>query len=746
MLPGQADTVRDTGVVYANLILGAMATAAAIATVVVMWLQWKDARGKGDEEPAPEPSGMSVLAPTGELPEEVRGRDWLLRELHRALRRPSGAAVVLAGMGGVGKSTLAAALAERAQRAGRWGRATLVWWVPVAEVASLTGGLVTVARQLGAAPADIRAINDGTGDAPDRLWALLNRARRRWLLILDNADDPTVLAAWVRQTRRGLVLVTSRNANRGAWGRHARILLVDPLDEHAAARVLRDWAPQAGDQAQALELARRLGGLPLALRLAGSYLESDVALRTSFRDLLRALDDRDIRPGLLASAPSVGLAVNSRAVVGSTYEMSLDTLTARGVPQARPLLRLLSCYAVAAEIPLELLVPGRLAELLGAGPAVPPAAVQQRLNDGLRQLRQLSLIGVRPIGQAGPPSLVVHPVIADANRDYLNGAIRRTAVELVADAVVRLDFDSPADWPRYRLVTPHLAALCQTAAGGVDRDHLNDLLQAITMTARAHSVGGTAAAGEMLSRSALQDLASLADEAALLRLRHELAWQVAQRRPEEAEQMYHDGIASRRRLLGDEHPDTLMSRHELAWVTAVQGRWADAEVEYREVLDARSRVLGADHPDTLTTRHELAWAIANQGRGDEAEPVLREVLGARRRRLGNEHCRTLATRHELAWIAAVAGRWTQAEVEYREVLEARCSILGDDHPDTLTTRHELAWVLAGRGKRAAALAEYRAVLAARQRLLGDEHPDTVETDRCIERLRQGQTTQARHIA
>jgi hypothetical protein len=47
------------------------------------------------------------------------------------------------------------------------------------------------------------------------------------------------------------------------------VLSVRPLSDHVATLVLQDWAPHAGDDAQALELARRLGGLPLTLRLAG---------------------------------------------------------------------------------------------------------------------------------------------------------------------------------------------------------------------------------------------------------------------------------------------------------------------------------------------------------------------------------------------------------------------------------------------------------------------------------------------
>src|SRR6266851_9916792 len=80
------------------------------------------------------------------------------------------------------------------QRARLGQRRRYVWWVSAADLSSLTGGLVSVAGQLGASEADLEVIRAGGPDGPDRLWALLGVSDRRWLLVLDNADDPSVLA------------------------------------------------------------------------------------------------------------------------------------------------------------------------------------------------------------------------------------------------------------------------------------------------------------------------------------------------------------------------------------------------------------------------------------------------------------------------------------------------------------------------------------------------------------------------
>src|SRR2546428_255679 len=77
---------------------------------------------------------------------------------------------------------------------------------------------------------------------------------------------------------------------------------------------------------------------------------------------------------------------------------------------------------------------------------------------------------------------------------------------------------------------------------------------------------------------------------------------------------------------------------------SLQGRYADAEPMFRQVLAARRRVLGEDHPDTLSTEHRLGWLIGRQGRYGEAVDIVNQVLGGRRSVLGDDHPDTLSAR------------------------------------------------------------------------------------------------------
>jgi len=135
------------------------------------------------------------------------------------------------------------------------------------------------------------------GEAADLLWQRLAARAGNWLLVIDNADDPAVLATgsapvkdgsgWLRplDTGRGLVVVTSRDGRKVTWGTLGRLRRVGVLDDDDAAQVLIDHAGiKAGSRQDAAALAHRLGGLPLALRLAGSYLRESVNRPAAFAD------------------------------------------------------------------------------------------------------------------------------------------------------------------------------------------------------------------------------------------------------------------------------------------------------------------------------------------------------------------------------------------------------------------------------------------------------------------------------
>ena len=68
---------------------------------------------------------------------------------------------------------------------------------------------------------------------------------------------------------------------------------------------------------------------------------------------------------------------------------------------------------------------------------------------------------------------------------------------------------------------------------------------------------------------------------------------------EEAEELHLQVRDVRLRVLGAEHPDTLLAMGNLAVTYWSQGRWKEAEELQLQVSNVRLRGLVEEHPDTL---------------------------------------------------------------------------------------------------------------------------------------------------
>ena len=648
-------------------------------------------------------------------------------------------------MGGLGKSTMALAAAQMARTKG-W----RVWWVTATDTASLSGGMLGVLRQLHAPAAVAQAVQEGAPAAADHVWEFLNgphRAGRRWLLIFDNADSPSVLAApgksspadhtgWLRADPVGMVLVTTRNTDARVWGSGVVHRELAPLDDAAAAKILTDLAPAVPDPdgRQARDLGYRLGCLPLALHLAGSYLASPFARWHTFADYHRALDTVEL-PAALADLDDT--ATEARAAIQRTWDLSLDALAAGGQPQARPLLLLLCCYAPGTPIPPDLVQPHSFASMLTAIGQLPVADAepQRVLRLGMHALANVGLIAASGTGNQARIAVTVHPVVADVNRARLQTTdvamlpgIGAAAVQLLHQATAGLDGQRPADWRAWNDLTSHVLSALNWLAASLPATVLADLLDVSAAATDALIRSGNYAAAELLARAAIVASSPLGtDHPASVASRHGLAaaFEGHGRNPD-SEQMFRDVLADQQRLLGEDHPDTLTTRFELAQVI---GHRHDAEAErlYLQVLADQERILGADDPRTVATRHALALAISSQGRAEEAEQICRQVLTAQQGLLGDDHPDTLRTRYTITWQISQQGRDTEAEYQYRQILADQRRVLGDEHPQVLSTRRGLALTTARQGRHKEAEQMFRDVLAGHQRVSGEDHPSTLYT-------------------
>jgi tetratricopeptide (TPR) repeat protein len=663
-------------------------------------------------------AAVSLAPPLGRRDPDrpLRGRSALLSEFVRAWdgsARVEGIQV-LYGLGGCGKTSIALELAARVRD--QAGGAVETWWVSAADSRQFRAGMIALAYRVGVTEEQVRH-----GEAADLLWQRLADRQGSWLLVIDNADDPDVLAGgappvedgrgWLRPPGRGsgLVVVTTRDGREATWGTLGQLHRVGVLPDDDAAQVLIDCAgADAGSRKDAVVLARRLGGLPLALRLAGSYLHESVSRPAAFADHAMARTFAGYQVLLDRGQASTGLSAggqfseeDARGLVSQAWDISLDMLTGQGMVHVRPLLGLLACFAY-VPVPYELLL--RPAAMTDSG--LFPGLTGPRLWDSLLALEAFGFIDFLAAdhGQA-MPTLQLHPLVRDASRSASSAggemeAYLGLAGTLCACAAASPEAGKPGNpdaWPKWEALTPHCAYLIGEVAG--------------------HA-------------SVARDVAGAA---------HAAAWYLGARgRYQEAEQLFRHVQAVREQVLGDSHPDTLAARQEVAWMLAEQGLIADAEELYRQVLAGREQALGDDHPDTLTTRSAVAWMLGERGRFKEAEELYRQVLAASGRTLGDDHPNTLASLSSVAWILGERGRFEEAEELYRQVLAVREQILGDGNPDTLATRGDVARMLGEQARFREAEELYRQVLAVREQVLGDGHPDTLATRIAVARMLEQQ--------
>jgi tetratricopeptide (TPR) repeat protein len=305
--------------------------------------------------PAPEPSAETVVVPVAgtrmAAPELFVGRiqeaQAVLNGLAPGRQAPGGqseepGAVVVsavAGMGGVGKTTLARHAASVAVERG--------WFPGGAVMVNLRGydpserrirpGQVfaPLLHALGLPPAQIPATNGEQAAAYHRLLADLAAQGRRVLLVLDNASTADqvldllpgqAVHRAVVTTRDTLTLPSTRRVELDVLNRRESLALL-----RGAVRQHHPYDPRVDrDRAASEQLVQVCGRLPLAIEIAAALLT----------------DDPDLTPSALAddladTATRLAVLRHGSTAVAGVIELSWQHLQERD-PDAARLLRLLT--------------------------------------------------------------------------------------------------------------------------------------------------------------------------------------------------------------------------------------------------------------------------------------------------------------------------------------------------------------------------------------------------------------------
>jgi tetratricopeptide (TPR) repeat protein len=131
-----------------------------------------------------------------------------------------------------------------------------------------------------------------------------------------------------------------------------------------------------------------------------------------------------------------------------------------------------------------------------------------------------------------------------------------------------------------------------------------------------------------------------------------------QKRWEDSERLLLQISEVQKKVLGAEHPSTLISLGNLALTHHNLGRKEDAEKLYLQVLHTQQKILGPSHPNTVATKHNLALTYSSQRRHEDAKELLMEVVYRYTEELGSEHQSTVTSMSNLA---IIDGKWKQAQ-------------------------------------------------------------------------------------
>ncbi|MGH3821540.1 MAG: FxSxx-COOH system tetratricopeptide repeat protein [Pseudonocardiaceae bacterium] len=646
--------------------------------------------GQGEADPRP-PEAFPVVWNVGPRNPGFVGRDATLEHLWKRLWS-GGRAVVQAlhGTGGVGKTQVAIEYAHRYA-----GAYDLVWWVS-AEGAGLIGEqYAELAAELGLIPP-----NADTASAVGVLRGYL-RGKGRWLLVLDNAESPADLRAWL-PAGPGHILITSRNPG---WGELAAKVEIDVLPRPESLELIHLSRPSASET-EAGRLAEALGDLPLALAQACGFL-AETGMPVN--QYLRLLDTRAAE--LLDQCPPESHPLSLAAAI----QVSTDRL-AEVDPVALALVRI-GAFLAPEPIPADILT--QSIPLNGHDRPPELEALTAAVTSPVTAHRSLGWIGSYGLARTDH-GLQLHRLTQTVLRDQLaadSAAAYRAYAQTLLVAVAPGDGRDPASWPTWARILPHLLATDPaTSTSPALRDLAYRALWYLYYRGDIHPARDLA---EHLHQQWCEHLGP--DDQQTLRTAHTLILLLTCIGPfRHTRQFAEDTLARCRRVLGEDHPDTLHAAFHLAICLHHLGAFEQARQLNADTLARRQRVLGDDHYDTRSAAHHLARDLRELGEVEAARQLHESSYAYGRRVLGAENPATFLAASDLALDLHALGQIDAARQLHEDTFARARRVLGEDHRWTMMNANGLVGDLLTLGEFEAARRLAEDILPRARRVLGDE--------------------------
>lgn len=606
----------------------------------------------------------------------------------------------------------------------------------------------------------------------DTLVYLATKAKH-WLLIFDNADDPTLhLFHYIPKCGHGSVVITSRNTTYTALAPNNSYFLegLSPSDAIALILMSSGYEDSETNKNFAHQVSNALGYLPLALahaagyilvhRCLGTYLSIYCESQAKFlaskhpelpQDYLSSIAttvqmsidrlpeaSRDVmRLFSYLHASSIAGGIISKAALGHFEHLPMSTGTALQPETVKHAAALMSIFCPSGEWQeldfkriVALCTQYSLLQITVQGDVVFYSLhilVQTYLRSTPEFVRgcQPIQLGVRLLGSA--VTLGEDYKFWDSNR-LLVSHIKELEVEKVIEAADHYGFGKVLYEARdIKLSLLHWDRCISTWKESLGENHSDTLLAQTSHAAAYSSLGRNQEALELEEQvlKVRRESLGVEDPQTLLTMANLAISYLGVGRIQEAQELAEQVLELRRKLLGPEHIDTMHAMTNLATIYSTAGLDTAATKLEEDVLEMRRRVLGPDHPDTLLAMNNLASSYSAMGRYEEGLKLEEEAVQIHRRLQGPEHPHALRAIGNLAVSYSQMGRQAEAEELGKEVLEIQLRLLGAEHIDTVLAMSNLAGIYAAMGKMEEALKLDEEALKIQTSLFGIEHHDTL---------------------
>jgi tetratricopeptide (TPR) repeat protein len=686
---------------------------------------------------------------------------------------------VISGLGGVGKSQTAIEYAHRYAKPNDSYEQLYDWafWVKADTDLNLESDFAAIAHHLNLAQ---------TGQTQPELAQVAKRwletTSDRWLLILDNADTPSLLKPYRCQNAQGRTLLTSKADSFAVIGIRQPLEIGVLLDTEAVTflwertnRVRLNSQP--AEELAAAALAKELGYLPLALEQAAAYITQR---QTRFDAYLSSYRKRQLQL-LETQAPETG---DYPASVATTWQLNFEQVEQQN-PAAADVLRL-SAFLAADDIPCELLVQG--AAHLGEAIATALKDFQEDpvvLDEVLSALTKYSLIRRNP--EAFCYSL--HRMVQLVQRHEMSTQEKTVwcdrAIASLNDTFPNPEFEN---WKECDRLISHVANLStyqptnslpwarvlQFASYYLDSQGL--FKTAITFSEQALQITetqlgcdhlftatnfnnlallyreiGRYSDAEKLHLKALQVQVKLLggeDFAVAVSLNNLAGIYHAQGNYNKAEQFHLRALELRLKFLDELRQNLELelspssnlhsqihstglhiaaSLNGLAALYVPQERYDEAEDFYQSALQLLRQFVGEIHPHIATTLNGLAELYRIQKKYSKAEPLHKQALQLRQQLFNELHPDVTISLNNLALLHTDQGQYSEAEPLYLRVLQIQRQLFGQNHRAVANTLNNLAALYAYWKRFSEAELHFVQALKMCQQILGKEHPDTIHT-------------------